>query len=77
MLRMSYVGRLISNAHSEIFCQRMLSGGILCVGLISRPEQPNRLRFVCDCEASKMRRSLPTSGCCTMEYIYMYIFLYV
>ena len=34
----------------------------LCVGLISRSEEPNRMWCVCDREASTVRRPWPTGG---------------
>jgi hypothetical protein len=44
----------------------VLSGRGLCEGLITRPEGSYRVWCVseCDREASKMRRSWPTGGCC-------------
>ena len=42
----------------------MLSGRGLCDGLITRPEESYRLRYVvvCDLETSRMRRPWPASG---------------
>jgi hypothetical protein len=47
----------------------VLSGRVLCVGLITLPEESYRLWCVseCDREASIMRRPWPTGGCCAME----------
>jgi hypothetical protein len=44
----------------------VLSGKGLCVGLIARPEESDRLWCVveCDLEISWMRMSWPTAGCC-------------
>jgi hypothetical protein len=46
----------------------VLSGRSLCVGLITRPEEPDLMCGVSesDCEASKIRRPWPTTGCCAM-----------
>jgi hypothetical protein len=42
----------------------VLSGGGLCIWLISRPEETFRVWCVwCDREASIMRRPWPTRGC--------------
>lgn len=46
----------------------MLSGRGLCFGLITRPQTSYRLSCVCDCEASIMRRSCPTGGCCAIKH---------
>jgi hypothetical protein len=45
----------------------VLSGRVLCDGLITRPEESYRLWcvVVCDLETSWMRRPLPTGSCCT------------
>jgi hypothetical protein len=44
------------------------AGRVLCVGLITRPEESYRVWCVwCGSEASITRRPLPTSGCCPME----------
>jgi len=53
----------------------MLSGGRLCVGLISCQEESNRVRCACVCEASIMRRSLPTRGVAPWN-IYVHIFIF-
>jgi hypothetical protein len=47
----------------------VLSGRGLCYGLITRPEESYRVWcvWVCDREASIMRRSRPPRGCCDME----------
>ena len=37
---------------------------VYCVGLITRPEKSYRVGFECDREASIVRRSQPTRGCC-------------
>jgi hypothetical protein len=46
----------------------VLSGGSLCVGLITRPEESYRLWCVSefDHEASIMRRAWPRRGCCAI-----------
>ena len=54
----------------------VLSGGRLCVGLISRPEDSNWVRCACVCEASIIWRSLPTRGCCAMRYLCIYFCIY-
>ena len=42
----------------------MLSGRVLCFGLITRPEESNRGDVSeCDREASTMMKALPTRGC--------------
>jgi hypothetical protein len=47
----------------------VLSSRGLCVGLITRPQEPYRMCGVseCDCEASNMRRPWPTTGCRAMK----------
>jgi hypothetical protein len=46
----------------------VLSERGLCVGLITRPEESNRIRLSeCDFESSTMRRPLPTRGCQAVE----------
>jgi hypothetical protein len=46
----------------------VLSGRVFCVGLITRPEESYRLWcvVVCDREASILKRSGHTTGCCAM-----------
>ena len=60
--------RIPSVAWIFVCCEcRVLSGGGLCDGLITRPEESYRLWcvVVCDLETARMRRSWPTGGCCT------------
>jgi hypothetical protein len=61
--------RIPPDAWMFVSCELcMLSGTGLCDGLITRPEESNRVSE-CDREASIMRRPWPTNDCCVMEKI--------
>jgi len=65
----SLAGTAVSNPAGDMdvcfFECRVFSGRSLCVGLITRPEEPYRVSE-CGSEASIIR-SWPTRGCCAME----------
>jgi hypothetical protein len=55
--------RIPSRAWLPVSCEScVLSGRGLCVGLITRPEEPTNCVSECHSEASKMRRAWPTRG---------------
>jgi len=57
--------RIPPGACMSVCCEyRMLSGRVLCVGLITRPEECGVSE--CGREASIMRRSWPNRVCCAM-----------
>jgi hypothetical protein len=50
----------------------MLSGRGLCIGLMSIPEDSYEFGVSeCDNEASIMKRTWPTRGCCVMEIMFV------
>jgi len=61
-----------ASARMSVYCERcVLSVRGLCVELITRPESHAECGVSeCDHEASKMRRSCPTGGCCAIKKYY-------
>jgi hypothetical protein len=60
--------RMPPGAWMSVSCECcVLSGRVLCLGVITRVEESYRVWCVCDREASILRRPWPTRGCCAIE----------